>query len=122
MSTENESTTMKDMTLQQLEERLEVVELESATIKAKLAKARADKHITGQWADPDWYRRADTRRRFLGIEHQQLNREIAARKRQAKAARNGSIERAFVGAAKAALAPAMFAQIMSAAEAEVGHG
>lgn len=124
MNTEYQGhTVMDNMTLQQLEERCKEVELESASIKAKLAKARAEKHISGKWADPDWYRRADTRSRFLGVEHQHLTREIAARKRQAKAASNGSIERAFVGAAKAALPTEKFNLIMEVARAEVAsHG
>lgn len=117
-----ESTEMKDLTLQQLEDRRDVIEEESATIKAKLDKVRGEQKATGQWADPDWYRRAKTRVRFLGVEHQLICREIGRRKREAKAAHTSSIERAFVVAAKALLPQATFDAIMGTATSEVARG
>lgn len=117
-----ESTEMKDLTLQQLEDRRDVIEEESATIKAKLDKVRGEQKATGQWADPDWYRRAKTRVRFLGVEHQRICREIGRRKREAKAAYTSSIERAFVVAAKAFLPQATFDAIMGTATSEVARG
>ena len=123
MSTEtNSSTTVETRTLTELEARRDVVEEEIASIKAKLDKVRAEQKATGRWADPDWYRRAMTRQRFLGVEHQKLCRSIADRKREARAARSGAVERAFVGAARALLGPEVFAQILSTAEAEVARG
>lgn len=122
MNTETESTSMQDQSLDQLEQRMIVVETESATIKAKLDHVRGHQKLTGEFADPDWYRRAKTRARFLGVEHQHLIREIAKRKREASRTRSASIERAFVGAAKRILSDVGFAAIMEAAEAEVTRG
>jgi hypothetical protein len=109
-------------TLEELEARRDVLEEEIASIKAKIDNVRARRHATGEWADPDWYRRATTRQRFLGVEHQRITRLIAARKREQRAAQMASIERAFVGAAKSLLGAETFDRIMSAARAEVARG
>lgn len=121
MNTETNSHVMETRTLTELEARRDVVEEEIASIKAKLDKVRAEQKATGRWADPDWYRRAMTRQRFLGVEHQKLCRSIADRKREAKAAHSASIDRAFVSACRARFDDDTFMQIMRIAEAKVAH-
>lgn len=118
----NMSTDSDTRTTAELEARRDVVEDELATMKAKLDKVRAEQKATGQWADPDWYRRATTRQRFLGREHQQLTRLIAARKREQRAQQVASVERAFVAAARSILTAGEFGTIMEAARAEVARG
>lgn len=119
MNTETNSHVMETRTLTELEARRDVVEEEIASIKAKLDKVRAEQKATGKWADPDWYRRAVTRQRFLGVEHQKLCRSIAERKREAKVAHNASVERAFVAEAKAEFEPSFFEAMMARARARV---
>lgn len=107
-------------TLQELEARRDVVEEEIAALKAKLENVRAKRHSTGEWADPDWYRRATARLRFTGLEHQRLTRDIAKIKREQRQIQVAAVERAFVGVARDRLDPIEFDTIMAKARQAVG--
>lgn len=106
-------------TLLEMEARRDVVEEEIASLKAKIEKVQADKHLTGKWADPDWYRRAKARLRFTGLEHQKLTRAIADAKREQRKAHGTSLQAAFVEVAREALSCTSFQNIMAAAQARV---
>jgi len=102
----------ENLTLEQMEARRDELEESIASLKAKLDNVRAKRHLTGEYADPDWYRRTTTRLRFTGVEHQKLCRQIAALKRTQRAAHEVSVERAFVAEARKVLSDAAFAAIM----------
>lgn len=108
-------------TLPEMEARRDVVEEEIASLKAKIEKVQADKHLTGKWADPDWYRRAKARLRFTGLEHQKLTRAIADAKRDQRKAHAASLQAAFVDVAREVLTEGMFAQVMSVAQARAAQ-
>ena len=108
--------TVAALSLPQAEARRAEVEEEIASIKAKLENVRAKRHAKGEWADPDWYRRATSRQRFLGVEHQQLNRHIKALRKGAAQAAAAAVERAFVDAARALLHPETFRAVMDQAQ------
>jgi chromosome segregation ATPase len=106
------------MTLEQMEARRDELEEQIAALKAKLEQVRARRHTTGEWADPDWYRRATTRLRFTGVEHQRLNRQIAEAKREQRRARATTTDQAFVAVAREMLGLVTFERIMAAARAK----
>lgn len=114
------TTTVAALTLPQAEARRGEVEEEIASIKAKLENVRAKRHTTGEWADPDWYRRATARQRFLGVEHQQLNRHIKALRKAAAQAAATVVDRAFVDKARELLHPETFRAVMDQAREAVG--
>ncbi|HEY1035576.1 MAG TPA: hypothetical protein VGE09_11405 [Pseudoxanthomonas sp.] len=116
----DEQKPLEEMALAEMEARRDVIEGSIAVLRAKLENARAKRITTGEWADPDWYRRAVARLRFTGLEHQRLCRRIAEVKREARRAHNANVERAFVAAAKRRLDPAHFDSIMAQAVEAAG--
>lgn len=63
--------------LDELLDRQGEVEREIADIKAQLETAQAHRIETGEYANPDWFRRAKAALRFRGVEHQRLQRTVA---------------------------------------------
>lgn len=112
---------LSGLSLGQLQDRLLVVENDLASVKAKLDQVRAKRHTEGTFADPEWYRRAITRQRFLGVEHQALTRRIAEAKREARAARQTRLGDAFITTARAVLTPDVFTEVMRQAEAAIAE-
>lgn len=108
------------LTLAELQQRRDQIENDLASVKAKLDQVRAQRVLTGNYADPDWYRRATTRQRFLGVEHQAVTRRIAELKREARAAVQAKVEAAFLAAAKRLLAADQFDAILAEAQATAG--
>lgn len=53
-----------------------------AAIKGQLDKAKAEQWTTGEYADPDWFRRATGAVRHLGVERRDLEREIGVNGRR----------------------------------------
>lgn len=94
----------------------------SASIKDQIAKAKDVRATTGEYADPDWFRRATFALRATGRDLQGLqsrlgdvNREI----RKLNAATNDRTpERKFIYIAKRILAPSVYWQIWSMVAAE----
>lgn len=101
--------------LRDLEEQIAEIEEVIAAIRAKLEKARAEVHLSGEYADPDWYRRAKAALRFKGIEHQRLLREAAALRRQEKRHRAKEFGEAFIDAARRRLDPEVFSDLLDEA-------
>jgi hypothetical protein len=71
------------------------------SIGLQLDKAKADVHVLGEYADPDWYRRATAAKKITGFQIQLVDRELARRRQQAKAAR--PFGEYFIEAARAVL-------------------
>lgn len=109
--------TAEPQTLQEMEARRDQLEEEIAGLKSKLENVRAKRHATGEYADPDWYRRATTRLRFTTLEYERLVRKIAETKRAQRKAHAATVERAFVGIAKERLSQIEFDTIMAKAQA-----
>lgn len=59
----------------------------SVSIGIQLDKAKADVHIIGEYADPDWYQRATAAKKITGFQLQLVDRELARRRQRAKAGR-----------------------------------
>lgn len=65
------------------------VELDAlSSIKNQLQEASAQKIKTGEYADPDWWRRANGAKRHHGIRHQALEQTLAEINRRLKGARH----------------------------------
>ncbi len=122
METTKTSEELRAMTTPDLEARGEEVAAEIAKIKGKLDKVRADLHITGEWVDPDWYRRTKSRVRHLGVEHQVILRILAERKRAERLASASTLQAAFMTAARKMLSGPAYMAILETAQDEVSHG
>jgi hypothetical protein len=104
---------MSDDELQQL--KLDLQE-EISSIKGQLIEARARVHVTGQYSDSDWYRRANGAQRVKGNQYNAACAEQGRRRRELADKRRASLgenpfERAFVKAARELLSEDRFAYI-----------
>lgn len=106
-------------TLAEAYQRLAEVEEDIAAIRAKIDRAKADKIITGQYSDPDWFARVNAALRFKGMEHQRLQRIAGRLARQERAASARRFEQAFVDQARKVLKPDTFAAIIDRARASL---
>lgn len=79
-------------TLGQLNDDLADIDARRAAIKGQIEKAQADRFTTGEFADPDWFRRAKGALRHLGVERAEICREIGEGNRRLRAL-NGSLNR-----------------------------
>jgi hypothetical protein len=93
-----------------------------ADVRGQLEKATAEMHITGVYADPDWFRKAKAALRYMGAEHQVLLKERAALKKQLQSQDSVSFERHFMAAAKAVLDDAMYSSLLSEARTRMANG
>jgi chromosome segregation ATPase len=71
--------------LDELRDELAEVDEKRAAIKGQIEKAQHDRHVTGEYADSDWYRRAKGALRHLGIERADICREIGEVSREVRA-------------------------------------
>lgn len=62
--------------LDDLKDELASIDDLRAAIKGQIEKAQADRFTTGEYADPDWFRRAKGALRHLGVERGEVCREI----------------------------------------------
>ena len=106
-------------TLAEAHDRLAEVEEDIAAIRAKIDRAKADKIITGQYSDPDWYARVNAALRFKGMEHQRLQRIAGRLAREERVAGARRFEQAFINKARDVLAADVFQSIADQARAAV---
>lgn len=84
-------------------------------IKIQLDTAKANRHSTGEYADPTWYANATAARRLKGQQLQRIQTQLGKKNRQA----NESVERAFVDICRVRLHSETFQEIMSEANDRV---
>lgn len=75
-----------------LQDELDDIDDRRAQIKGQIEKAQADRFMTGEHADPDWFRRAKGALRHLGVERNEVAREIGEANRKLREV-NGSLNR-----------------------------
>lgn len=100
-----------------------------AQIKMQMSRAHERRQVTGEFSDPEWYRKAERALSYKGVYLQRINLALrAARAKEHKSReveqklRDSTWERAFVKAARAALDPETFAAIVSEANTMVRLG
>jgi len=81
-------TTTLQSRLDELKEELADIDDRRAYIKGQIEKATANRWATGEYADPDWFRRANGAHRHLGVERAEVCREIGEVGRALRAANN----------------------------------
>ena len=108
----------KDMSTENIGHRLGEVTAEIAKIKAQIGKAKGHAAESGEYADTDWYNRANLALRLKGRERQVLQLEFGMRRKEERKAHNSTIERAFIAAARLRLNPLTFQAIMDEAVAQ----
>jgi hypothetical protein len=107
---------IKDMSVDELEKRLDEVVVEISHIKTQLEFAKADYDRTGVKADQTWYFTAKRALRLRGREHQGVMVELSQRKKQIRCERNSTIERKFLDLARVRLPKEDFARLFAEAE------
>lgn len=96
-----------------LNDELADIDERRAAIKGQIEKAQANRHTTGEYADPDWFRRAKGALRHLGVERAEVCREIGAANRRLREL-NGSLNRdAFYVAVREVVDDATWALIVA---------
>jgi len=105
---------IKEMTTEQIEEKILFIADEITKIRSRLEEAKANMR-NGVYEDPDWFRRATYTLRAKGNDHQWLQRELGKRNREAKWKRANSIERFFLELARQRLDPVTFSDLLDEA-------
>lgn len=82
MSTERDELATQ---VERLNDELSEIDERRAAIKGQIEKAQAEQHITGQYADADWFRRAKGALRHLGVERADVCRELGDGNRRLRA-------------------------------------
>jgi len=94
----------------------------SASIKDQLAAAKTIQVQTGQYADPDWWRRANFALRATGRSLQGLQNRLGDVNRELRALtakeHNANLERRFIATARQMLPSELYEKIWSAARLE----
>lgn len=111
----------KTRSIEDIERRISVTLAEIAEIKAQIGEAKSIAAKTGEYSDPQWFRRANYALRLKGIEHQSLLLEYGKKRKEEKAARNVTLEREFINVAKTRLDPTSFRLLMDEALARIGQ-
>lgn len=104
-----------------------------ADIKGQIEKAEAEFHLTGKYADPDWYRRAKGAKRYAAIDLHEINTRLSELRKVEKAAnvqrhavavktKHVAFLHAFYRAAKAELTPEVFEALIELAHEQVDAG
>jgi hypothetical protein len=76
---------LDSLSLDELQRELDVVEHRITDISAQLDAATARLNADGVYADPMWFAKAKSAKRYAGTHHQRLLRHMAARRRQTQA-------------------------------------
>ena len=101
----------QENTLEQLEDKRSDIEFRLADIKGQIEKANAHQKVTGEFADADWYRRANAARRYAAIEHQNILRDIAAFRRSQRQIASATFESSFIESARELLDASDFTMV-----------
>jgi chromosome segregation ATPase len=96
----------------ELSDEIEDIDARRAQIKGQLEKAQAEVHITGQYADPDWFRRAKGALRHLGVERAQACRDLGETNRALRALNATSSDNLFRVAVREVVDEATWALIV----------
>lgn len=120
---------LSELSDSELSSRTERILADLVVIKDKIEAAKVRRIETGEYADPDWYRRANTALRHKGREHQMLLKEAGRRRRsgslphqRAAAESNVSKDRVFIRVALNRLRREVFEEIAREAEAAFAAG
>lgn len=82
--------------LAELNDELTDIDDRRAAIAGQIDQAKANRHATGEYADPDWFRRARGAMRHLGVERAEVERAIGTinrRLRELRGQRNRDLFR-----------------------------
>lgn len=117
----SETTALRNLqfsTLDEFDEESEILEKEIADVRGQLEKATAHMLLTGEYADPDWFRRAKAALRYKGQEHQVLLKERAALRKRLSQEKSATLDRLFIESARAMLDESTFYAISRDAQAK----
>lgn len=102
--------------VQELNDELADIDDRRAAIKGQIEKAQADRFSTGEYADPDWYRRAKGALRHLGVERSEVCRELGDSNRRLRELNAQHSRDLFHDATREMVDDATWARIIARAE------
>jgi len=102
--------------LDQMKAERDKLEEDIASMRGQIEAAQAEKHRTGQHADPGWWARVNSARRHASARLQKLNRDIAELERARRQGEGSAFAVRFVEAAKRRLRPETFNAIAEEAK------
>jgi len=108
---------IKNISTEDIEKRLSGITAEMAQIKAQIGNAKGYAAATGEYANSQWYNKANLALRIKGREHQALQLEYGKRRRAERRAYNANVEQNFIQVARLHLDTAKFQEIMDEAVA-----
>lgn len=112
-TTEREAVRLR---VQELNDELVGIDDRRAAIKGQIEKAQADRFSTGEYADPDWFRRAKGALRHLGVERSEVCRELGDNNRRLRELNAQHSRDVFHDATREVVDDATWARIITRAE------
>ena len=107
---------IKTLSLDDLEDLREQLLDEIHDIKGQIEKAKSKAASAGEFADRDWYHKANHASRNKSRQYQKVVREISNRKKAERARSNNSPEKVFIQVAKRRLDEEVFADMWAEAK------
>lgn len=101
-----------DETIEGLEDICDGLELDLIQVKANIGDAKAELVLTGEYADPMWFRKASTAKSLIARNRSILQRAIKRKKKQPIETERKTFERRFVDAAKVLLSKEAFQELV----------
>ena len=103
------------MEMNEIDDRIDTVLREITIIKSQIEGAKYGAKTKGEYADTDWFHRANKSLRFKGIEHQKLLIERKKIKDKIKQNRNKNLDQCFVEVSKITLSHELYMKILDTA-------
>lgn len=106
--------------LEEMESERDKLEESLASINIQIENARQDRFVTGEYADPSWWKRVHAARTLTARKYQALQRRIGALRRERRRTWNNERERAFISVAKRVLSQETYEHIWEEVESMPG--
>jgi len=102
---------VEELSSDELDVRMADVQMEMIDISFQIDEYKA----SGDYDKPDWYHRTSYALKAKGLEHQNITKALAKRRRAEKREQNNTVERHFINIAKNRLDRAIFDEFMNEA-------
>jgi hypothetical protein len=113
---------LRELSDKELASNIALLEKEMCSIDAQINAAKGRLHAVEIYADPIWFSKAKTSRKYKGFRHQQLLVELGRRTKERKHREQQTIENRFIRIAKIRLLPDLFQSILDEAKMDVENG
>ena len=105
----------KDLPLEELQARRQILETDIALIKYQLDLAKHKREQLGEYSDIEWFNKTQLALRFKGILHQAVLGEISKKKKALQKTNDVAVANVFVTVAREKLSPNIFNALLDEA-------